>query len=170
MRLQQRRLALAAFLLIGFSLALLILHSRPTIDQTIAKTHGIQIPSSATNFQHITAGVLFDKGAVSLFEMDKSETTNFLTQLTINARQKPITSIGDPRINGWNVWPTNSSTLVRSTFVPGNAAFDKIRKTWTDSAVPIEMFSCKSPVGDWLHVELWDCGKTHLIKLYTDWN
>jgi len=100
-----------------------------------------------------------------MFEISAADLPTFVSQLKINSRTAPVVTAGDPCINGWNVWPQNSRT-----FVPGNAAFSHLRKTWTGDAKPVEMLSCASPAGDWLHVEIWTVGQTNVIKVYTDWN
>ena len=88
----------------------------------------------------------------------------FVAQLKGKFRSAPLYPIGDPTVNGYNVWPHNSWT-----FVHGNHG--GLRRTWDGDAVPIEMFSCDSPTGDWLHVELWRIeGGTMIVKMYTNWN
>ena len=107
---------------------------------------------------------MVDRGIVSLFEIDRPEVQGFVNQLKIKSKSGPaIVGPGNPCINGYNVWPRNSPTAVA-----GNIG--KLRRTWRDAAVPIEMLSCASPKGDWLHVEIWSLGDHALIKVYTDWN
>ena len=101
-----------------------------------------------------------------MFEIDQADVQRFIDQLNISSRTLPATAgPGDPCINGWNVWPKNAPT-----FVPGNAEFDGLKRTWNGEAKPVEMLSCKPAKGDWLHVEIWSVNSHALIKLYTDWN
>jgi hypothetical protein len=134
--------------------------------ETVERAHGIRLPGDVYNCQNIRTGGLVDRGVLSLFELNQSEVGPFLAQLKIRSRQPPVRSgSGDPCINGWNVWPTNSNT-----FVPGSTELMGLKRTWTEDAKPIEMLSCDSSRGDWLHVEVWAVGTHALIKLYTDWN
>jgi len=153
------------FASVSTCLFLAISCGKPPIEKAVAKTHGLALPRSARNFQHLTSGGFFDRGALAMFEIDAKDRASFLSQLKVNSRAAPTAVMGDPCLNGWNVWPRNSRT-----FVPGNASFDRLRKTWSGEAKPIEMLSCASPVGDWLHVEIWAVGETNLVKVYTDWN
>src|SRR6266567_4873798 len=132
-------------------------------SEKIERAHGLKLPTSAHNCQHIGGGGFLDRGALSLFEMDRNDVQKFVMQLNVRSRRKPERLGGDPCVNGWNVWPKGSAT-----FVPGNEEFAKLKRTWTGEAEPIEMLSCKSPKGDWLHVEVWSVGDHALVKLYTD--
>ena len=130
--------------------------------------HGIILPFSARNIQcrgDAWRGFL-DRGAATMFEMRTNDLPGFLSQLRVRSRAAPVQSTGDPAVNGYNVWPRGSAT-----FVPGDAQYGGFRRTWRGEPVPVEMLSCSSPKGDWLHVELWrlDTGAT-LVKMYTDWN
>ena len=107
---------------------------------------------------------MFDRGILSFVELDTIELKGFVSSLKINARSRPTnSSAADPTVNGFNVWPKNSTT-----FVPGNVG--KSKRTWAGEATPVEMLSCASQKGDWLHVEIWAIGEETLVKLYTDWN
>jgi hypothetical protein len=137
-----------------------------TTKEKVEKAHGLKLPASARNCQQISVGRILDHGVLSLFELDRGDVQQFVGQLKVGARHGPERiGVGDPCVNGWNVWPKNSTT-----FVPGNEEFAGLKRTWAEEAEPIEMLSCRSPKGDWLHVELWNVGKVALIKLYTDWN
>lgn len=130
--------------------------------------HKIVFPASATNFQNRgnSNKVLPDRGIATLVEIDRKDLDAFLAQLKINERRKPAKEQGDPTVNGWNVWPHDART-----FVPGNEVFSGFKKTWDVDPVPIEMLSCQSPAGDWLHVEIWNLSETKvLLKLFTQWN
>jgi hypothetical protein len=101
-----------------------------------------------------------------MFEMTTNDLTAFVAQLHIQSRAAPLRGAGDPTVNGYNVWPTGART-----FVPGGAQYGGFRRTWQGDATPVEMLSCTSHTGDWLHVELWRLeGEALLIKMYTDWN
>ena len=133
------------------------------------REHGITLPASAGNIQcrgDASRGFL-DRGASTLFEMKPRDLDSFLSQLTINTRNGPaVAGPGDPCVNGWNVWPQSSPT-----FVPGNDVYGGFTSTWQGPAVPSEMLSCNSLVGDWLHVELWNVSTNCIVvKMFTDWN
>lgn len=131
--------------------------------------HGIKLPPSARHLQcRGDAGLaVLDRGASTMFEMDGKDLAEFVAQLRITSRAAPVsTANADPLINGYNVWPQDSPTAV-----PGNAQYGGFRPTWERSATPVEMLSCESPTGDWLHVELWRLERgSMLVKMYTDWN
>ena len=137
------------------------------VDKTsIERAHCLRLPPSSHNTQQKCLGRVFDHGILSMFECDQSEIKDFLGQLKVCSRSGPVTTgTADPRRNGWNVWPKTSKT-----FVPGNRGLDGLVQTWSGEAKPIEMLSCVSTTGDWLHVELWSVSNHFLIKLYTDWN
>ncbi len=101
-----------------------------------------------------------------MFEMSTNDLPAFVGKLRVQWRTAPAVAAGDPTLNGYNVWPTNSPT-----FIPGNAKYGGFHRTWKGEAIPVEMLSCSSPTGDWLHVELWRLeGGAMLVKMYTDWN
>lgn len=141
--------------------------------RNVEDAHGLKLPPSARNHQHRRGGKLmlgnkgyFDRGILSLFEIESNAVREFTAQLRIKSRTAPVVAgIGDPCQNGWNVWPTDAPT-----FVPGDEALRGLQRTWLGDAKPIEMLSCDSPKGSWLHVEIWSTGDRCLIKLYTDWN
>ena len=133
------------------------------------REHGIALPASASNIQcrgDASRGFL-DRGASSLFEMKPENLDRFLSQLSINSRNGPAkTGPGNPCQNGYNVWPQGSPTAV-----PTNEQYGGFNVTWQGAAVPSEMLSCQSPVGDYLHVEIWNVGTNCIVvKMYTDWN
>lgn len=130
--------------------------------------HKLVFPASAKNFQNRgdSNSALPDRGIATLVEIDHKDLDGFEKQLKITERRKPTKDQGDPTVNGWNVWPRGAQT-----FVPGNEVYSGFKKTWDVEPVPIEMLSCESPAGDWLHVEIWSLSDTKtLLKLYTDWN
>jgi hypothetical protein len=132
--------------------------------------HGIRLPPTATNIQcrgDAWLRILPDRGAATIFEMSTNDLTAFVAQLKITSRGAPVrTTNADPLINGYNIWPTNSKS-----FVPGGSQYGGFKCTWSGEPIPIEMLSCASPKGDWLHVELWKLpGDSLLVKMFTDWN
>ena len=152
-------------------LGLVVWSKMPPADplRRAEKEHGFSLPASSKNIQcrgDAWPGFL-DRGASTLFEMDESELASFKSGLKITDHAFPaVAGPGDPLINGWNVWPTTAKS-----FVPGNAQYGGFKRTWSGDAVPVEMLSCTSPVGDWLHVEFWKLpGKSLLVKMFTDWN
>lgn len=130
--------------------------------------HKIAFPASAKNIQNRgdSNKAQPDRGIATILDIDRKDLDAFLAQLKITDRRKPAKDHGDPTKNGWNVWPNNAKTLV-----PGNDVYSGFKKTWATAPVPEEMLSCKSPAGDWLHVEVWGLpeGKV-LLKVFTDWN
>lgn len=130
--------------------------------------HKLVFPKSAGNFQNRgnSNKTLLDRGIATLVEIDGSDLDRFVAKLKITERRKPVQNHGDPTVNGWNIWPQDAKT-----FVPGNKIFGGFKKTWNVEPVPVEMLSCQSEVGDWLHVEIWKLSDTKtLLKLFTDWN
>ena len=133
------------------------------------RVHGIHLPPSATNIQSrgdAWHGFL-DRGEATLFEMKSSDLAGFIAGLTVRSRALPVsTSPADPLVNGWNVWPH-----VTGSYVSANSQYGGFSRTWAGDAVPVEMLSCASPTGDWLHVEYWKLPEDSLlVKMYTDWN
>lgn len=158
------------FFLVASSLLLSSCQSsgvRQSQKRDVEKAHALKMPPSARNFQQASSGHGSDKGVASMFQCDPDELGPFLTQLKIKSRRGPQKEeIGDPCVNGWNIWPTDAST-----FVPGNPSLKGFQKTWQGDAMPVEMLSCDSNNGDWLHVEVWMTSLGSIIlKLYTDWN
>jgi hypothetical protein len=149
---------------IGF-VAWVALSPRSDARARAESKHGIELPISATNVQCRASRGFLDQGVATLFEMTATDLASFVSRLRINSRSTPAKSSGDPTVNGYNVWPSGSST-----FVPSNERYGGWRRTWHGEAVPIEMLSCSSPKGDWLHVELWRLQDGRmLVKMYTDW-
>jgi hypothetical protein len=145
--------------------------SPPPADPLVRaqRIHGIILPRTASNIQgrgDAWHGFL-DRGECTVFEMDRSDLGGFVGQLKVNSRNTPVrTDHADPLVNGWNVWPTSAKS-----FVPGNGQYGGFKRTWSGDAVPVEMLSCASPKGDWLHVEFWKIpGDSLMVKMYTDWN
>ena len=82
------------------------------------REHGIRLPASARNIQcrgDASRGVL-DRGAATMFEMSTNDLTAFVAQLRIKSQTTPVKAAGDPKVNGYNVWPAGAQT-----FVPGNS-------------------------------------------------
>jgi hypothetical protein len=163
-----RKLLVAIGILICFIVISIFILPGGNSRARAEREHGILLPASA---QHIqcrgdASRSFLDRGAATMFEMSTNELPAFVAQLRVNSRRPPARPAGDPTVNSWNVWPQNAPT-----FIPGNSRYGGFRRTWRGQAIPIEMLSCSSPKGDWLHVELWRLeGNTMLIKMYTDWN
>lgn len=133
--------------------------------------HGIVLPPSASKIQCRGDGWLRETPisggfVTTMFEMNPAETSAFLAPLHIRSRTGPAIATGSPSVNGWNVWPQGSPT-----FIPGNEQGGGWRNTWTGAATPVEMVSCDSPEGRFLHLEFWklDSGPM-LIKMCTVWD
>ena len=137
-------------------------------QELIEERHGFRLPESAKYVQSsgdIDSGGE-DRGLVTIFELTSSDLAVFLEQLTVEEKLLPRKVRGSPVKNGWNVWPTNTKT-----FVPGNEEYGHLRQNWVGEAEPKYMLSCKSPIGDFLHVEVWGLNNGNsLLKVYTDWN
>jgi hypothetical protein len=107
--------------------------------------HGLRLPASASAFEcrgDASRGFL-DRGAASAFTVATNELAGFLAQLTVRT--------------GFQ------------TFIPGNSQY-QLHASWRRSS-PLATYSCASPVGDWLHVEVWPIDSTNVgVALYTDWN
>lgn len=135
------------------------------------REHGIPLPSSARDIQCRGDAYLPipDRGALTLFEMDEAEMADFADQLQPAAT---ITAL----VNAAPVDPLKSAqswarTGRLSSFVPGNVRNSTLLQTWKGPAHPIKAFlNCRSPVGDWLHVEFYSIEDGVLVKMYTDWN
>ena len=164
-----RKGVLVALLLAAAAIAAWLLFG-PTRDSRAGaeRGHGIELPPSAAHIQcrgdewHR----FLDRGIVTMFEMSSNDLPLFVAQLKIRSRNGPVQPRGDPTENGYSVWPQRSST-----FVPGNSVNEGLKRTWQGEALPVEMLSCSSRTGDWLHLELWSVASgTVVVKMYTDWN
>lgn len=113
----------------------------------IEREHGIVLPPSASGFR--CAGdawrKFFDRGASSIFILESKDLPAFKSQLSVNTQA--------------------------ATHIPGNEIYQGIMHPWRPDASPLEVLSCDSPTGDWLHVEIWPIDDMHVaIWMYTDWN
>ena len=132
----------------------------------VEKVHGLKLVPSARNCQQVHVSGQMNRGALTLFEMDHNELSQFISQLRVNSRNWPASSgPGDPCANGEAVWPPGSSPVI-----PVKAGLTGLQRTWNSGASPIEMLRCNSSTGNWLHVEIWSVDDHTLIKLYTDGN
>lgn len=130
--------------------------------------HRIDLPDSAEQIQNRgdSRRSVLDRGIATILVIDREDLEGFIAKLNVDERRKPVQANGDPTVNGWNVWPNDAKT-----FVPGNKVYSGFKKTWDAEVVPVEMLSCQSPAGDWLHVEVWSLSDAKvLLKLFTDWN
>ena len=71
----------------------------------------------------------------------------------------------DPNLLGYGVWPHLKGSYVPSGIRgEGEHFFDGM-------AIPIEMFSCESQTGDWLHVDVWQTNDgRYFMRLYTSYS
>ena len=127
-----------------------IQHRRWSLEQNaerVQREHGVVLPSSASSFQcagDAWKGYL-DRGASSIFLMSVSDLSQFKSQLHPNSQ--------------------------RETFIPGNPVYRSLKPPWDENAKPLEVISCDSATGDWLHVEIWPVNKDVVgVWMYTDWN
>ncbi len=170
---KKRNLAMIASLVVCGVLAVILTSyiSKSTGDsrERAEYEHGVRLPPSAAEIQCRGDGWLrvtpIRGGFVnSMFEMEPAELPAFLAPLHIRSRAAPALASGDPKVNGWNVWPQGSPT-----FIVGNPqGGGDWRQTWSGTATPMEMVSCDSPEGRFLHLEFWklDSGKM-LVKMGT---
>ena len=105
--------------------------------------HFLHLPASASAFEcrGDAARGFLDRGAASAFVMSTNDLFNFVSQLKVQ-----------PGL---------------STFIPSNSQYN-LHAKWR-KMTPTTTYSCNSPVGDWLHVEVWPVNDSHVgICLYTD--
>jgi hypothetical protein len=111
----------------------------------IEHEHGLSLPVSAASFECRGDAALgfLDRGVSSAFIMASNDLAGFVSQLRV---QPGLT-----------------------TFIPGNSKY-RLRAVWRIGK-PAATYSCSSPAGDWLHVEVWPIDDARVgICLYTDWN
>ena len=111
----------------------------------IEHDHGLHLPASASLFEirGDAAKGFLDRGAASSFTIASNDLAAFTSQLKIH-----------PGL---------------TTFIPGNPQYE-LRAVWRRGK-PMMTYSCDTPVGDWLHVEVWPVDEARVgICLYTDWN
>lgn len=162
---------IAAGIMVGVVLICYILRSTGDSRERAECEHGIRLPPSAVRIQCRGDGWLRKTpisggGVTTLFEMDPAEVSAFLAPFHIRSRTAPVITMGDPTVNGWNVWPQGSAT-----FVPGNSEYGGFQRSWTGTAAPVEMVSCDSPVGMWLHLEFWKLESGMMLaKICTMWD
>jgi hypothetical protein len=111
----------------------------------IEHEHGLHLPASASSFEcrGDAARGFLDRGAASSFTIASNDVAVFISQLKIH-----------PGL---------------TTFIPGNSQY-QLHAVWR-TGTPTATYSCDSPVGDWLHVEVWPVDDKRVgICLYTDWN
>lgn len=107
--------------------------------------HGLHLPASASAFEcrGDAARGFLDRGAASAFVMSTNDLPLFVSQLKVHPGH--------------------------ATFIPSNSQYH-LHVPWRKLR-PTTTYSCNSPVGDWLHVEVWPVNDTQVgICLYTDWN
>ena len=111
----------------------------------IRREHGLQLPASASEFEcKGDAWISFlDRGAASAFEISTNDLAAFVAQLRLN--------------------PSGTK------FIPGNSQY-RLHAPWR-AGNSLATYSCDSPTGDWLYVEIWPINAFRVgVCLYTDWN
>lgn len=161
---------IAVLLVAAVILGLIVWQTPPSDPRKRAEAeHGFKLPPSAAKIQcrGDAWAIAPDRGASTMFQMDSTDLPGFVSTLKVKSRNGPIRpDPGDPTINGYNVWPK-----VTGSYVPGNFQYGGFTQTWSGNPVPVEMLSCASPTGDWLHVEIWKLSSGQmLVKMFTDWN
>jgi hypothetical protein len=113
-------------------------------------SHGMRLPPSAHNIQcrgdALTS--IADRAEITWFQISAGDLKPFLASLGTTTTTQPIfgASLANPEYTGQ-------------------------QKTWTGTESFNQWLQFRSPVGDFLIVEVWDLpGGEHLIKMYTDWN
>ena len=140
---------LSALMVTSVGVAVGTSYYRPwlTPSEEAVWAHGFKLPGSARDIQTVgnwRRGFL-DRGASTVFVMDSSELSGFLTSL--------------PQDN----------TL--RTCLPGNGAYHKgLNKPWEPNQKHT-IYNCRSNAGDWLHVRVYNISQeVAAVHLYTDWN
>ena len=107
--------------------------------------HGLRLPASANSIEcrGDAARGFLDRGAASAFVMDANDLAAFISQLKV-------------RLGG-------------VSFIPANSEY-QLHTPWRQGT-PAAVYTCASPTGDWLHVEVWAVDAARVgVCLYTDWN
>jgi hypothetical protein len=155
--------------IIGVLAILLIAFFRDTTvsRRTAESAHGLVLPASAHNLQQKRCGFLPDHEILTMFEADRSEIPQFLSQLQIHSRYEPVSgSACDPRLTPVRaVWPENAAF-----YVSGKQQLQGFRKTWTGNATPVERVATVKGKGDWTCVEIWNVESHSLVRIYTKWH
>ena len=135
-------IAVVAWMIVAFAFTR---SSFRDLRSRIEHEHGLQLPASASSFEcrgDASRGFL-DRGAASSFTIISNDLSTFTSQLKVRAGL--------------------------TTFMPGNSQY-RLHAVWR-TGTPLTTYSCESPVGDWMHVEVWRVSDTRLgICVYTDWN
>lgn len=113
-------------------------------------SHGMRLPPSAHNIQcrgdALTS--IADRAEITWFQISAGDLKAFLGSLGTTTTTQPVFG----------------ASLA-------NSEYSGHQKTWTGTESYNQWLQCRSPVGDFLIVEVWDLpGGEHLIKMYTDWN
>jgi hypothetical protein len=128
--------------------------------------HGIGLPWSASNIQcRGDALTSFgDRAAVTWFEMNHSDLAGFLRRLEVTSRGGLWATWGGKSTPRRRVWAPHRAAL-------SNPEYSGHAKTWAGEATPNQAMQCRSPVGDFLVVEILDKPDGgHVVKMWTDWN
>jgi hypothetical protein len=142
----RRVIKLAAVAVIALlAVAFAVTRSARDPRSRIEHEHGLRLPASASAFEcrGDAARGFLDRGAASAFTIASNDLAGFLAQLTVRTGLQ--------------------------TFIPGNSQY-QLHASWRRGS-PLATYGCASPVGDWLHVEVWPIDSSRVgVSLYTDWN
>ena len=109
--------------------------------------HGINLPKSARNFQCRTSGIVLDRTAKALFEINRRDLDAFLDQFPDDVKARRWTA--DIRV------------------VVDEAEF---KRPWKSTPKTISQFESSSPTGDFVLVHISEIPAGVVVYLYTDWN
>jgi hypothetical protein len=122
--------------------------------------HGVSLPAKLESCKNWSQDQEF---ALSFVILDQEGLDAFKKKLTVEGKKTPATAgKTDPNEFGWGPWPPGSKTYIPGGLVP------KDTKLFAGPAIPVEMLSCTSTTGVFLHVDMWRVeGGTYLLRVYT---
>jgi len=133
-------------------------------DRTQFKTlHGLDLPRHSISCRTWHERKEY---AFSVVLIEKVALDQVIKQLKLKERHGPLSpGSSDPNLLGYGVWPHLKGSYVPSGIRgEGEHFFDGM-------AIPIEMFSCESQTGDWLHVDVWQTNDgRYFMRLYTSYS
>jgi hypothetical protein len=128
--------------------------------KTFKGLHGVSLPVTLVSCMNWSLNQEF---ALSSVILDKAGLDAFKKELTVEAKKIPVAGDKtDPNEFGWGPWPPGSKTYIPGGLVP------KDTKLFAGPAMPVEMLSCTSTMGVYLHVDVWKVdGEKYLLRVYT---
>lgn len=128
---------------------------------------GVRLPATVWGLQCWRSPwyAFADRSAAAVFQIPPADVPALIGKLRVNERHPATVSRGDPLGSSLAYFPPAPTCFAFSP--TGEPHF---RVTWRGEATPVEVLSCSSDHGDWLHVEVWSVPGSGLIKLYTDRN